>query len=87
MMDDFFNGALSAIHSLRGYMEEIIILFRPAAFYKTFALHSFFSYIKIMHLFLSQKESSHPLLEVYCVVFIRKPLSFIYQYIPASIYL
>ena len=31
----------------------------------------FFSYLKVMHLFLSQKEDSHPLSEVYCVVFIR----------------
>ena len=71
-LDDFFNGALSAIHSFRGSMEQIIILFRPAAFYEDLSYaFGFFSYIKVMHLFLPQKEGSQPLFEMYCVVFIR----------------
>ena len=72
MMDNFFNGALSAIHSFRGYMEQLLFYSDQLPFMNTFLMQSgFLSYINVMHLFLLQKEGSQPLFEVYCVVFIR----------------
>ena len=68
MMDYFFNGALSAIHSFRGYMEQIIILFRPAAFYEdlSYAFGAFFIYKSNASVFVTERRQSTIVWSVLC---------------------
>ena len=68
MMDNFFNGALSAIHSFRGYMEQIIILFRPAAFYEdlSYAFGAFFLCKSNASVFVTERRQSTIVWSVLC---------------------